>query len=237
MKNIIYAYNKTSDAGFDTRSFSVFTKGCNLQCPYCMNSKLIDGKYKTNVNIMEKLKADVDAEKPKMIFISGGEPTLDSVILFAAINIFKSWGCKVGMSTNGTNPELLKKFASGYKKIDYVALDFKGDINAYKELGDSTYYMKVLSSWLILREEQKLRPEFDYEIRTTLYRPFVTKEVLIEMSNLFHPNEKWVLQQFRIVDNMPSKDAEKAKIYSEKELNSILESIIKTVPNTSIRYV
>ena len=237
MKNIIYAYNRTSDAGPDTSSFSVFMKGCNLRCPYCMNSKLIEGKHKVDAHIMKNLKKDVDHYKPEMIFISGGEPTGNSLILYNASSIFKSWGCKVGMSTNGTNPETLKKFIYGYKKIDYVAMDLKGNVDIYKDLGDSEYFMRVMASWVILREEKRVRPEFEYEIRTTLYPPFITIEVLVDMAKLFHNDEKWVLQQFRQTPNMLDKNAKKVKPYSEKEMRDMCEVIKKIVPKTTVRYV
>jgi pyruvate-formate lyase-activating enzyme len=202
-----------------------------------MNSKLIDGKYKVDAHIMKNLKKDVDHHKPEMIFVSGGEPTLNSLLLFNATSIFKSWGCKVGMSTNGTNPEVLKKFISGYKKIDYVALDLKGNAEVYKSLGDSEYFMRVLASWVILREEQKSRPEFDYEIRTTWYPPFITRGVLLELSTLFHNDEKWVLQQFRQTSNMPDRYAKTIKPCSEGDLQKMCEVLKKEIPKTTVRYV
>lgn len=237
MKNLIYSYNKTSDAGLDTSSFSVFMKGCNLRCPYCMNSKLIDGKCKSDVNIIKKLKKDVESYNPKMIFISGGEPTENPLVLFAIISIFKSWGCKIGMSTNATNPEIVKKFISGYKNIDYVAMDLKGNADAYKTLGDSEYFMRVLASWLVLRNEKKQRPKFDYEIRTTLFRPFINESVLKDIGGYVKTDEKWLLQQFRIASDMPSEKAKKIQPYSEKELNSLLKTAQNFCKNASVRYI
>ena len=161
MKNMIHGYNRTSDAGLDTSSFSVFMEGCNLSCPYCMNSRLIKIGNPCVPNITDHLKEDVDKYKPEMIVISGGEPTCRVLALNRLIVLFKSWGCKVGLSTNGTNPNILERFVSRFNKIDYVSLDLKGDVMVYDKLGDSEYFFKVLASWLILRKEKNIRPEFN----------------------------------------------------------------------------
>lgn len=237
IKNLICAYNKTSDAGIDTSSFSVFMDRCNLCCPYCMNGKLITKREDVDPGILKRLKKDVDEYKPQMIFISGGEPTESPLALFSAISLFKSWGCKIGVSTNGTNPEILKKFVSEYGKIDYVAMDLKGNADVYKKLGNIEYFMRVMSSWLILRAEKKTRSEFNYEIRTTLYPPFITPSVLGDMSRFFTRDEKWVLQQFRVVSSMPYKNAKRIKPYSEDKLKEFCASICKTVPKITIRYI
>lgn len=237
VKNLICAYNKVSDAGSETSSFSVFMDGCNLCCPYCMNAKIIAKKPDIDPGIIKRLKKDVDEYKPKMIFISGGEPTENPLALFSAISLFKSWGCKIGLSTNGTNPEILKKFVSEYGKIDYVAMDLKGNAGVYKKLGDIEYFMKVLSSWIILRAEKKNRADFNYELRTTLYPPFITIPVLNDMASFFQRNEKWVLQQFRVVTSMPYKNAKNIKPFTEEKMKSIQSMLLKTVPNTTIRYV
>lgn len=238
IKRFICSYNKTSDAGPDTSSFSVFMSGCNLSCPYCMNGRLIRKKEEENSDILKRLKKDVDEYKPEMIFISGGEPTENPLALFGVIGVFKSWGCKIGMSTNGTNPERLEKFISEYKKINYVAMDLKGDIDTYKILGNSEYFMKVLSSWISLRKEKKNRKDsFNYEIRTTLFRPFVNEIVLRDIGRYVKTDEKWILQQFRVVPDMPSREAKKIQPYSENELNSLLKIAQKFCKNVLVRYV
>jgi pyruvate-formate lyase-activating enzyme len=202
-----------------------------------MNGKLIENSNNAHPSLMERLKEDVIKIKPSMIFISGGEPTVNPLSLFVAIRTFKSWGCKVGVSTNGINTNVLNDFILKYHKIDYVAMYLKGNIDAYKALGSTEYYMNVMASWLILRKEKKDREEFNYEIRTTLFKPFVNKSVLKDIGRYMGTDEKWVLQQFRIVSGMPSEKAKKIKPYSEEELNSLLIIAQKFCKNTSIRYV
>lgn len=237
MDKLIFAYNKTSDAGPDTSSFSVFMDGCNLSCPYCLNGKLINKRDDYDPTVLERLKKDFATYKPEMIFISGGEPTTNPLTLFATINLFKSWGCKIGLSTNGTNPDTLRKFINEYKKIDYVAMDLKGDIDVYRKLGDAEYFMRVMSSWLALRQEKVVRDGFNYEIRTTLYPPFINLSVLSDLSRFFNKNERWVWQQFRVVSSMPYKNAKRIKSFSEDRIKSMYDKIVKTVPNLKTRYV
>ena len=237
MKNMIHGYNKASDAGLDTSSFSVFMEGCNLNCPYCMNCRLIKRGNPCVPNIVEKLKDDVDAYKPDMIMISGGEPTCRILALYKATGLFKSWGCKVGLSTNGTHPNILEKFVSKYNKIDYVSLDLKGDAEVYEKLGDSEYFFRVIHSWLILRREKKARPDFNYEMRTTLYPPFITLDMIFGLSKLFKKDERWILQQFRLASNMTDPKAKDVKPFEEETLKALVEASKEAVPNVEIRYV
>lgn len=235
MKNLIYTYNKTSDAGVNTSSFSVFMNGCNLVCPYCMNSKLICNGGNPDPTVLARLKEDFDSYQPEMIMISGGEPTESPLELYAIIGLFESWGCKVGLSTNGTNPDILEDLVKEHKSVDYVAMDLKGDQIIYDCLGDYEYFMKVLSSWLILREEKRTRHDFNYEIRTTLYPPFITDNRLLRMAKLFKGEERWVLQQFRIAPSMPN--AKNVEPYSEEMLSYLFNMVKNLVPNTVIRYI
>ena len=237
MENIICAYNKTSDAGSDTSSFSVFMDKCNLCCPYCMNGNIINRKTNIDPEILNNLKRDVDKFKPKMIFISGGEPTERPFDLLNIIRLFRSWGCKIGLSTNGINTEILKMSVTEYCNIDYVSMDLKGDIDIYNNLGNSEYFMNVISSWLILRNEKKLREDFNYEIRTTLFPPFITLSVLENISKFFTSDEKWVLQQFRVVNNMPGDVAKHTIPYSENVIKKLIDFVVEKVPKVSVRYI
>jgi len=234
---MISFYNNCSDAGPDISAYAVFMDGCNLCCPYCMNSQLIKKREDVETNILERLKKDVDKDKPELIFISGGEPTLNPLALLTISTLFKSWGCKVGMSTNGTLPHTVEELVCRYKKIDYVALDLKGGVEEYKQLGSVDYYFNVLTSWMVLRKEKEERKNFDYEIRTTLYPPFINTETIKSLSKLFKPDEKWVLQQFRKTSDMPNQNVKKIKIPSEKLLKEMLDEAKKSVPNTQMRYV
>lgn len=233
--NFIYAYNRTSELEMeDISSFSIFLKGCNLSCPYCMNNKLISAnENKLDDKILKDFKSDVKKINPQMIFISGGEPTHNYLALFWAINLIKSLKCKIGMSTNGTNPIILKKII---KDIDYIAMDLKGDVDAYRQLGNSSLFMKILYAWSILREEVINRKNFHYEIRTTLFPPFVNKKVLENLSKLFEKNELWVLQQFRVVNNMPCDKSKEVVPYTEEQIEYLLRAVNKKVQPV-VRYV
>lgn len=240
MKNnnsFVCAYNTTSDAGMDTSSFSVFTNGCNLCCPYCMNNKLLSKEYDIKPDTFKNLSKDVKLYKPEMIFISGGEPTEKVNELLKIIKTFKTWGCKVGMSTNGTNPDTLNKCLS---KLDYVAMDLKGDQNVYSLIGDPDNYINVLSSWTMLRKEKGKRNSFGYEIRTTLYPAFISIGMLDGMANFFNSDEKWIWQQFRPVDCMPHKSAKSVLPFKESEIKEMIEFIEKrneNIKDITMRYI
>ena len=57
---------------------TLFTGGCNLRCPYCHNSELLEGEMPSQD--MEEVMAYLDVRKGILdgVVISGGEPCLQS---------------------------------------------------------------------------------------------------------------------------------------------------------------
>lgn len=232
MKNLptIYGFNKSSDIGVNSFGVSIFLSGCNLRCPYCMNSRLVlkDGLAPVD---LEEVKKFVVENKKEWVMISGGEPTCTRIEnLENLLDEIRSWGCKISLSTNGTNSDTLRHII---KKVDYVAMDFKtsrADL-VYQEKG----LIDVLRSLYILMNEKKNRNGFDYEVRTTLYPPFVNKDDITQMAQVLDKNGKWVLQQFRVTSHMLN-DLE-TKPYTEEEANEFLKIAKQYIPQTSVGYV
>jgi len=236
----IYGFNKTSEAGIDTFAVSIFLSGCNLRCPYCMNSRLLI-KNEMPIVPIEQIKKYVEDNKSNWVMISGGEPTLsDKKELINLINEIKSWGCWVGLSTNGTRPSYL---SSVIGLLNYVAMDIKGtneisdaiDNNKYPFFSSELGYENLIKySMEIIRSEKKNRSSLLYEFRTTLYPKFINKESIMKISKLIRKDERWVLQQFRVTKNVLLD--EKVIPYTEAEVYSLYE-LIKETCNSEIRYV
>jgi len=237
----IYGFNKTSEAGQDTFAISVFLGGCNLRCPYCMNASLVR-KSTNKITDIEEIKDYVIKNKVDKVVISGGEPTITNKDqLIDLIKEIKSWGCNVGMSTNGTNTGIL---VSVIGFLDYVAIDIKATkCEQYEEISfdKNLHKLSVLESVFLslskLVEEKNNRPTFDFEIRTTLFPPFINKLNIATIGTSIGKQNKWVLQQFRHSKNMLDKNCHDIKPYTENEVKEIMDIAKKYCDNVSLKYV
>ena len=124
----IMGFNKTSEAGFNLFATSIFLFGCNLRCPYCVNGRIVvvkpeDWEKPVKTIDLEVIKKHVLETRTEWVMISGGEPTFTPLDkLNNLIDEIRSWGCKIGISTNGTRPEIIEQILP---KLNYVALDIK----------------------------------------------------------------------------------------------------------------
>ena len=147
---------------------TVFLGGCNFRCPFCHNSELFMGKP-------EKLMEDeeffrfLSTRKGLLdgVCVSGGEPTLYKN-LPEFLEKIKEMGFLVKLDTNGYRPEVLKALvAQGL--VDYVAMDVKNSPAMYAQ----TVGLENMNLSAI---EESLRfligGGVDYELRTTLVKPF-----------------------------------------------------------------
>ena len=235
----IYGFNTFSEAGKDNFSPTIFLGGCNLRCSYCMNAKLVlDYKGLNEIDIEEVKKFVLD-NKCEFVNISGGEVTRrPSLEIIALLDLIKSWGVKVAVSTNGLLPYALRTIID---KLDYVTMDIKTDQNKYDRLYGYSYsnnqsFELILKSLDILRDEAKKR-SFDYEIRTTLYRSLVGEEELKNIGSILNKDETWTLQPFRKTKYMIGKEAYFESLYSEDEMTRMLDLCRQYCDNVDLRLV
>jgi pyruvate formate lyase activating enzyme len=229
---IIRGLNKCSEAGLDVFAPSIFLGTCNLRCPYCMNSKLVTDEV-TNVVSIEDIKGVVDETKSEWLMISGGEPTCTGrQLLINLLEEIKSWGCKIGMSTNGTNS---LKFSHIIQYLDYVAMDIK--TSRSKLVYSDIYAMNVMKTIYRLRKTKKHRTDFDYELRTTLYPYFINENDIKVIGAYLNKDEKWVFQQFRHSKNMIDASCAEVAPYSDEEVQKLITLAKQFCDNVSIRYV
>jgi pyruvate formate lyase activating enzyme len=234
---IIYGFNKTSEAGSDIFAPSIFLGNCNLRCPYCINSKLV----KLNVSKtweLNDIKEIIKDSLSDWIIISGGEATFLGIEpLTNLLEELKSWGKKIGMSTNGTFPDVLENVI---KCLDYVDLDIKTDDAGIYQLisidKDIKTLDKILFSYRIL-SEAKNRGKLDFEVRTTLYPPVVSEDTIVGIGSLLSKNDKWILQQFRHSKSMLDPNCENIPPYTHEDINVLLSIAKKYCDNVQIRYV
>lgn len=231
----IYGFNKTSDAGPDVLAYSIFLGGCNLRCPYCMNSKLVTSIEKVYPIDFDTIKKSIVENNIQWLIISGGEVLLNKIdYLINLICEIRNLGCKVGISTNGI---FYSKLMVILDKINYVALDIKGNRDVYSQISDDKYaYENVLISKRLLLDEKNNRSDFDYEIRFTMY-PLFMKDSFDDLLSLIDKDEKLVLQPYRNAKNMLESHCQNIVPFSNDELNVYLAKTNAFTKNSFIRYV
>jgi len=138
---------------------TVFTAGCNLQCPYCHNPSLIGGEGRLDESALWDL---LDARRDRLdgVVFTGGEPTLQSD-LPAIVQEVSDRGFEVKIDTNGTRPDVLADLLAT-DAVDYVAMDLKARPNRYDELGGRNVVRAIERSTRLVR---RLAPAFEF--RTT----------------------------------------------------------------------
>jgi len=175
----------------------LFTRGCNLRCPFCHNPDLLIKPKITvkPVDIEEVLEFLVKRRGfLDGVVISGGEPTLNQE-LPKDIGRIKSCGFLVKLDTNGTNPVMLENLL-GKKLVDYVAMDIKAPLD-YKKYRvacgklSSEEFFSIRSSIHLLRNAG-----VNFEFRTTVVPALHTAEDIVEIARYLEGCDKYTLQQF-----------------------------------------
>ncbi|MBO5888636.1 MAG: anaerobic ribonucleoside-triphosphate reductase activating protein [Clostridia bacterium] len=202
---------------------TIFTGGCNFKCPYCHNSGIVLGEFKTidENNILkdlEKRKNLIDA-----VTISGGEPTLQKDLFEFVIKI-KNLGFLVKLDTNGTNPKVLEKLINN-NLIDYVALDIKTNFDDYNIIAKSNFDINTIKKSLQILKEANIV----YELRTTIVENFIKKENILKLAEDLKGENLLYLQKF--VDSKNCFENGLCEVPKDKavEYKNILSKTIKNV--------
>ena len=98
-------------------------------------------------------------------------------------------------------------------------------------------FIETINSLYAMRLCKDIRDDFDYEIRTTLYRDLVTAETIREIGSYLLRQEKWVLQPFRHTKAMIGERAYSVDPYTEKEVDALLEIAKLYSDEVKIRHV
>jgi pyruvate formate lyase activating enzyme len=225
----IVSINKISEAGPANAFWPVvFTAGCNLRCPYCLNSYIVESPKKLLTMSMEQVLAKLDEWGEEGVMISGGEPclpnedcTISDLVKALAVN-----GRKVGISTNGSYPDILKSLLDE-NLLSFVALDCKFGptckftnekkavmIGACLGMHDDMY-----ESLMVVHNWHNQCPEAQSEIRMTMYPPLVEEADVVQVGKFIHPKSRLILQQYR--ENQAFRDKPAVKPYPEEEIERI----------------
>ncbi|MEA3224090.1 MAG: anaerobic ribonucleoside-triphosphate reductase activating protein [Thermodesulfobacteriota bacterium] len=170
----------------------VFTIGCNFRCPYCHNPELVDpGLFPDPVpeeeviRFLERRKGKLDA-----VVITGGEPALQDDLLDFMARI-KKMGYLVKLDSNGSRPEIIEE-AISRGVVDYLAMDVKAPLDKYQDVTKSN----INTDSIISSIDKIMGSSLDYEFRTTILRPLLTCDDILEIGHLIKGARTYVLQMF-----------------------------------------
>lgn len=205
---------------------TVFTRGCNMRCPFCHNASLVVGG--ADIISEEEFFAFLESRRGRLggVCVSGGEPTLQAD-LPRFIEKIKSMGFEVKLDTNGTNPEMLSSLIDG-GLLDYVAMDIKSSPEGYARVSGVSPDMEKIKRSI----ELLLSDKIDYEFRTTVAKPLFSTGDFVEIGKLIKGAKRYYLQGF-----LDSGDivGEGISAYSDTEMKGFLEEILPFVSNSQIR--
>lgn len=172
---------------------TVFTRGCNLRCPYCHNASLVVGGRSNPGLPGSAVLAHLRRRGGLLdgLCLTGGEPLLHPGLLEFVAQV-RALGFKVKLDTNGTRPEPLAALLSA-GLLDYVALDYKAPLSKYREAVGGPFPQGAFLSTLRLLRNGGIA----YEVRTTVVPGLLKGEDLVAIARELTPGERYVLQQFR----------------------------------------
>ena len=212
----------------DVVSCIVFTKGCNLRCPFCHNSSLVvDSKLTPEIDeeevfsYLNKRKNILDG-----VVISGGEPLLQKDIKDFIVKV-KILGYKVKLDTNGVNSKLLSELIDE-KLVDYVAMDIKNTFDKYDmTTGKSNSRIDNIKESIRILKKEKV----PYEFRTTIVKDFHNIEDIKKILKYIN-GSKYCIQNFVDNENTIKKGLTG---FTKDELININNELKKDFTNFKIR--
>lgn len=221
-KFVIGGFQKTTLLDFPQKiACIVFTPGCNFKCGYCHNPELSGdfGKSKVAGNLPPTLSEFFDFLKKRKgkldgVVITGGEPTLQKG-LYQFIFEIKNMGFAVKLDSNGSNPDILKKFIDD-KLVDYIAMDIKAPFDKYHEVTKTNVPLENIKKSIDLLLEGRV----DYEFRTTVVKEQLSFDDFEKIGQLIKGAKKYFLQKFEQSKTLDPKFSEYST-YSNLEFETI----------------
>lgn len=179
---------------------TIFTRGCNMRCPFCQNQGLVVPEHFDSKEIIptKDIIEFLQSRKSRLqgICITGGEPTLQTDLI-EFIKQVKFIGYKVKLDTNGTNPEIIKTLIDN-NLLDYIAMDIKNDLSRYEPTsGTSMAKERILKSIDVIKDAG-----IEYEFRTTVVKELHDEESFQNIAKIIGHVTNYSLQYYEETENV-----------------------------------
>lgn len=208
---------------------TVFTGGCNLRCPFCHNSMLMEKpalppafSLEDFFTFLEKRKGLLDG-----VCISGGEPLMEES-LEPLMEKIKAMGFLIKLDTNGCYPKRLKALVqAGY--VDYVAMDVKNAKEKYCVTAgvEALDLCKIEESAAFLMEGN-----VDYEFRTTVVKELHEREDFTAIGKWLKGASLYCLQGFEDSEGVLTKGLHG---YKREEMESFRQTLLPYISSVILR--
>ena len=203
----------------------LFSPGCNFNCPFCHNSKLVVNPMENTpipfaeiLSFLSKRVGLLDA-----VVVTGGEPTL-MPDLVDKIRQIKELGYKIKLDSNGTRPEIIKKLVDE-GLLDYIAMDIKSSFETYPDITDSFVNVNKIKESIAYIESCGV----DYEFRTTLIKEYHTEEDIRRMATQLVGAKKMRLQLFVDSETCIKRGLHEVETETALKYKQILQEVIPDV--------
>ena len=208
---------------------TLFTGGCNFQCPFCQNGELVFHTGQQSQITQEELYHFLEKRRSLLdgVCISGGEPLMHPEIEELAKKV-KEKGFAVKIDTNGSYPQrLIKMVREGL--VDYVAMDIKNAQDKYAQTAGvaNLDLSPILQSVAFLLSDQ-----IDYEFRTTVVKEFHTIGDFEKIGDWLKGARRYFLQQFVDSDCVIQAGLHACSLEEMKAFQAVLSP---QIPHTYIR--
>lgn len=240
---------KTSLVDYPHRvAAACFLSGCNLRCPYCYNTELVEpgdedltqSKGAAQFASFEEIVAHLKKRSGVLtgFVISGGEPFCNEESAKDLIKEARALGYKIKLDTNGLFPDRLQKLVDDKDfRPDYIALDVKTSPERYNELFlDKESLQAQKAAEKILQSIKIISgfPNDSREFRTVLYPPLVGKKEVSKIAGLLPADANWFFARF-LNGHCLSAAAEKIQPYPEAEEEELLKAARASIPGAELR--
>ena len=200
----------------------VFVAGCNLRCPFCHNSSLVEISSH-DILLDERLIFEYLQHHSLLldgVVITGGEPLLQKD-LPVWIEKIKSIGLSVKLDTNGTCFSALQDLLLN-RKVDFVAMDVKHVLSFEKYRQATGILTKKLFENILSSIRLIMEAGIAYEFRTTVVKGLHSQEDLLLMAHDLKHARRWIWQPYQAVNVLcPEKEFSS---FSDAELDAILHA-------------
>jgi len=195
----------------------LFFGECNFECKFCYNKELV--KMKTidfDKEILPKLIERKDFIQH--IILSGGECTCSNEFTDIVQKLYME-GFKVGIHTNGSNPDVVEK---NIEEISFLGIDFKTSREKYSSICN----VEVNVDDIIKTIKLAMDNNKEFQVRTTMFPPEVKKEDCIKIAKLLKELgvKDYTLQQYQHVGSATIEEQ-----YTQEELIDIKEECEKII--------
>ncbi|MCR5496200.1 MAG: anaerobic ribonucleoside-triphosphate reductase activating protein [Treponema sp.] len=225
----------------ETLACAFFLYGCNMRCPYCYNTDLVNCKNMEDAVSLNTLFSHLEKRKNilKGLVISGGEALLNQN-LSTIIKKAKEEGYKVKLDTNGLLPEKLSSLLKDkFLAPDFIALDIKTSPEKYFTLlgnnKDAINFKEkaeknIKESIKILSELPAEKREF----RTVLVPTLINEKDISEIAKLLPKDASWKFSPF-MNEHCLSLNYEKLTPYTDTEINELIKKAKSLLPGAELR--